>query len=95
MELWPGYTTSIGQYEREILMNAEINFKVLRMDTAYDLFRRISENSRDFRVMVYFVSSKNSILPTTGSLPLMTKMNYFSSNPSDVYFQVERRLLWY
>lgn len=59
MELWPGYETSIGQYERDILLNAEIKFKVLRMDTAYELFRRIASNSRDFRVMKYFIESDN------------------------------------
>lgn len=50
LELWPGYVTSIGQYENDVLLNAEINFKVLRMDTAYQLFRQIAERGRDFKV---------------------------------------------
>lgn len=45
LELWPGYQTSIGQYEYAILMQAEINFKVLRTDTAYKMFRDYLDKS--------------------------------------------------
>lgn len=39
MELWPGYITSIRQHEQDVLLCAEISYKVLRIDTVYDLFR--------------------------------------------------------
>lgn len=39
LELWPGYITSIRQHEQDILLCAEISYKVLRIDTVYDLFR--------------------------------------------------------
>lgn len=39
LELWPGYISSIAQHEKDILMLAEINYKVLRTDTAYQLFK--------------------------------------------------------
>ncbi|KAK9886691.1 hypothetical protein WA026_017610 [Henosepilachna vigintioctopunctata] len=35
--LWPGYYTSIRQHEKDIMMNAEITFKVMRTDNVYDL----------------------------------------------------------
>ncbi|XP_060517141.1 piwi-like protein Siwi isoform X2 [Cylas formicarius] len=37
LELWPGYFTSIRQYERSIMINADLSFKVLRTDNVYDL----------------------------------------------------------
>lgn len=52
LELWPGYQTSIGQYEYAILMQAEINFKVLRTDTAYKMFRDYLDKSGPANVRV-------------------------------------------
>ncbi|XP_065207417.1 piwi-like protein Siwi [Planococcus citri] len=48
LQLWPGYVTAIGRYESGILLQAEISYKVLRQDTAYDLFYEASRG-RDFR----------------------------------------------
>lgn len=52
LELWPGYITSIARYERDIYLQAEISYKVLRKDTAYDLIRECSRG-RDFRVNIF------------------------------------------
>lgn len=41
MELWPGYVTSIRQHEYDVLLCAEISYKVLRTETVYDLFRNV------------------------------------------------------
>ncbi|XP_065212206.1 piwi-like protein Siwi isoform X2 [Planococcus citri] len=51
LELWPGYITSMAQYEYDVLLQAEIVYKVLRKDTAYDLFRELTRSSgeRGFR----------------------------------------------
>ncbi|XKL69438.1 hypothetical protein PGB90_007207 [Kerria lacca] len=49
LELWPGYVTAVGQYEREILLNCEISYKVLRMDTAYHIFKEFCERGGDIR----------------------------------------------
>lgn len=38
IQLWPGYITSIRQHEQNILLNVEIGYKFLRMETVYDLF---------------------------------------------------------
>lgn len=46
LELWPGYITSIRQHEHDILLCAEINFKVLRTDNVYQLMSRCS-NKRE------------------------------------------------
>ncbi|KAJ8934127.1 hypothetical protein NQ314_013586 [Rhamnusium bicolor] len=37
LELWPGYYTSMRQHERNILMNCDVQFKVMRMDNVYDM----------------------------------------------------------
>ncbi|KAJ8925852.1 hypothetical protein NQ315_009704 [Exocentrus adspersus] len=37
LELWPGYYTSMRQHERDILMNCDIQFKVMRIDNVYDM----------------------------------------------------------
>lgn len=36
LELWPGFITSILQYERNILLSLDISHKILRIDTVYD-----------------------------------------------------------
>lgn len=46
MELWPGYVTSIRQHESEILVGGEIDFKVMRNETAYNILRQCFANSR-------------------------------------------------
>lgn len=38
IQLWPGYMTSIRQHEHNLLLNVEIGYKFLRLDTVYDLF---------------------------------------------------------
>ncbi|KAJ8967856.1 hypothetical protein NQ317_018350 [Molorchus minor] len=35
LELWPGYYTSMRQHEKNILMNCDVKFKVMRMDNVY------------------------------------------------------------
>ncbi|KAK3930405.1 Piwi-like protein Siwi [Frankliniella fusca] len=49
LELWPGYKTSIRQHERDILMCCEITFKVMRMETVYDILRNCQQQSQDYR----------------------------------------------
>ncbi|CAG9764076.1 unnamed protein product [Ceutorhynchus assimilis] len=37
LELWPGFLTSMKQYEQNIMLNVDLSFKVLRTDKVYDL----------------------------------------------------------
>ncbi|XP_023290765.1 piwi-like protein Siwi isoform X2 [Orussus abietinus] len=50
MELWPGYVTSIRQYEADILMCAEISHKVMRRETILNIldecYRKDGQNYR-------------------------------------------------
>lgn len=39
IQIWPGYATSIRQHEVDILLNAEILHKVMRMETVYDILK--------------------------------------------------------
>ncbi len=36
LELWPGFVTSILQYEKNIMLGLDISHKILRTDTVYD-----------------------------------------------------------
>lgn len=51
IELWPGYITSIGQYEHKILLRCELTHKVMRRETALsileDLMRSQPRNYKD------------------------------------------------
>ncbi|XP_072749507.1 piwi-like protein Siwi [Anoplolepis gracilipes] len=49
LELWPGYITSIRQYERDILMCAEITHKVMRQETLLDMLSDCYRRSQDYR----------------------------------------------
>lgn len=44
LELWPGYLTSIRQHESKLLLNVEIGYKYLRMDTVRHLFDQCGAN---------------------------------------------------
>jgi aubergine-like protein len=37
--LWPGYETSIRQYEKNILVNCDMRFKVMRQETVHDILK--------------------------------------------------------
>lgn len=67
LELWPGYITNVSEFEHDICLQAEIVYKVLRRDTAYDLFRELSSRG-DSRVRICtnwfgtFILSENVVL---------------------------------
>lgn len=46
LELWPGFLTSMRQHEQNILLNADLSFKVLRTDTVYDLLMECQKEAR-------------------------------------------------
>lgn len=46
--MWPGYTTSIRQHENDILLCSEIAHKVMRLESIYDIMKKIRQNERDF-----------------------------------------------
>lgn len=53
LQLWPGYETSIGKYEKDILLCAEISTKVMRQETVLDYLNQCaSERSRNQDWMV-------------------------------------------
>lgn len=39
LQIWPGYKTTINQYEDRLLMVTEITHKVLRMDTVLQMLQ--------------------------------------------------------
>ncbi|CAH0714406.1 unnamed protein product, partial [Brenthis ino] len=39
LQIWPGYKTSINQYEDKLLLVTEITHKILRMDTVWQLLK--------------------------------------------------------
>ncbi|XP_022902156.1 piwi-like protein Siwi [Onthophagus taurus] len=45
-EVWPGYDTSIRQYEHSVMMNVEIISKCMRIDTALDFLNECHQNDR-------------------------------------------------
>lgn len=50
LELWPGYVTSIRQYENNILMCAEITHKIMRQETLLDMLRDCYRSGHDYKV---------------------------------------------
>ncbi|KAM5200114.1 piwi-like protein 3 isoform 2-T2 [Hipposideros larvatus] len=70
LEVWPGYVTSILQYENAMTLCADVNHKLLRMETAYDLIMRICEDARNKNLDVRKRVSKELV----GSI-VFTKFN--------------------
>ena len=45
LEVWPGFITSILQYETSILLCAEISHKIMRIDTVLDILYDLYEEA--------------------------------------------------
>ncbi|KAG5886057.1 hypothetical protein JTB14_009506 [Gonioctena quinquepunctata] len=37
LEMWPGFSTSMRQHEKDILLNVDLSFKIMRQDNVYDM----------------------------------------------------------
>ena len=46
LELWPGFITSILQYENNVMLCADISHKILRTDTVYDYLKELEYTGR-------------------------------------------------
>jgi aubergine len=52
LTIWPGYLTSIRQHEEKLLLGVDLIFKVLRAETALDVFQYVRNRGGDFRVRI-------------------------------------------
>ncbi|XP_030750694.1 piwi-like protein Siwi [Sitophilus oryzae] len=50
LELWPGFETSMRQYDAGIMLTVDLKFKMLRMDNVYDLLLECSQKSKNPKV---------------------------------------------
>ena len=49
LEVWPGFVTSISQYEHSIMLMADISHKILRSNTVLDvMYEMYNTGMRDF-----------------------------------------------
>ena len=51
LEVWPGFITSILQYESNLLLCAEISHKIMRSDTVLDILYEIYNQRGNFHEM--------------------------------------------
>ncbi|KAM8812110.1 piwi-like protein 3 [Rhynchonycteris naso] len=70
LEIWPGYFTSILQYENSMTLCADVKHKMLRMETAYDLMIHIHDSAKSKNVNVIEQVSKELVGST-----VITKFN--------------------
>ncbi|XP_055323202.1 piwi-like protein Siwi [Sitodiplosis mosellana] len=80
IELWPGYTTSIRQHEKNLLMMAEIKHKLMRTETLLDVLRRCYTNNRNN----YQQAFQQEVL----GMIVLTRYNNKTYRISDVIFDV-------
>ncbi|XP_011300056.1 protein aubergine [Fopius arisanus] len=78
-ELWPGYITSIRQHERDVLMCAEINHKIMRQETLLHILQDIRERSPG----TYQNTFKSEVI----GLTILTSYNNKTYRIDDVDFQ--------
>ena len=49
MEIWPGFTTSILEYEDNVMLNVDISHKVLRLNSVLDVLYDLAQgHPKDF-----------------------------------------------
>lgn len=46
IQLWPGYETSIREYENDLLLNCDVAHKVMRIDTVYTMLRNLRRDGQ-------------------------------------------------
>ena len=46
LDLWPGFVTSILQYEDNVMLCADVSHKIMRSDTVYDTLQEMFHNPR-------------------------------------------------
>ncbi|XP_026806338.1 piwi-like protein Siwi [Rhopalosiphum maidis] len=57
LELWPGYETTIGEFDGGLLLRSEISTKIMRTDTVYDFLVQCGQNrNRNLNWMEEFKS---------------------------------------
>jgi aubergine-like protein len=44
VDIWPGYSTAIGLYERQIALVADVSHKVIKTSTVYDFMKQLKGN---------------------------------------------------
>ncbi|XP_060846985.1 piwi-like protein Siwi [Rhopalosiphum padi] len=69
LQLWPGYETTIGRYEDNILLCAEISTKVMRQETVLDFLNQCAADRN--RNKDWMINFKSGVVGTT----VMTKYN--------------------
>ncbi|XP_001949497.1 piwi-like protein Siwi [Acyrthosiphon pisum] len=69
LQLWPGYETTIGRYEDNILLCAEISTKVMRQETVLDFLNQCAADRN--RNRDWMINFKSGVVGTT----VMTKYN--------------------
>lgn len=78
LQLWPGYETTIGRYEDNILLCAEISTKVMRQETVLDFLNQCAADRN--RNKDWMINFKSGIVGTT----VMTKYNNETYRIDDV-----------
>ncbi|XP_044744657.1 piwi-like protein Siwi isoform X2 [Coccinella septempunctata] len=64
IRIWPGFFTSIRQYEQKIMMNVDLCFKVMRKDNCYDLLLACSERGSRFNIAEFKKRMTGSVVLT-------------------------------
>jgi len=62
-QLWPGYETTIGRYENNIMLCAEVSTKVMRGETVFDMLNQFANNR--YKNKNWMIDFKNSIIGTS------------------------------
>lgn len=83
IELWPGYSTSIRNHQKDILLNCDLIHKVMRTDTVYDLLQDVHRDNPESLIDVF----TNKVLGIT----VLTKYNNHTYRIDDVDFKLSPR----
>ncbi|XP_037037430.1 protein aubergine-like [Bradysia coprophila] len=86
LQLWPGYVTTIRQYETDIMLCAEVTNKVMRTDTVHDILLNCVQNER----MNYKSAFKMAVVGMTVLTVYNNRTYYiddvdFNSWPTDTF----------
>ncbi|XP_077281671.1 piwi-like protein Siwi [Temnothorax americanus] len=86
LELWPGYVTSIRQYERDILLCAEITHKVMRQESLLHMLMDIkNRGSRDYRTEFGHAVVGMMVLTDYNNLTYRIEDVDFNASPSSTF----------
>ncbi|XP_022109192.1 piwi-like protein 1 [Acanthaster planci] len=95
LQLWPGFITSILQYEEEVLLMADVSHKILRTETVLDLIYHLSQTKEDWADKFKTLITGEIVLTKYNNKTYRVDDVVFDKNPLDAFEKFDGTTITY